>query len=177
MGLPRRHTKKAIRERGEVFTPTDDVNRMLDKYPQEIFANITNTFLDNFCGNGQILHEVMIRKMKCMEKEGMTLQESHKQALSTIYGVELDERNAEECRLRLLKDSASKELRDIVDHNIICADALNHNHPGWSKVGFYWDENDKPIPDSVNIENGEYTTTVNSISKDMDEQINRGDLF
>ena len=88
----------------------------------------------------------------------MTLQEAHKQALSTIYGVELDERNAEECKQRLLRDSTDEELITIVDHNIICADALNHNHPGWSKVGFYWDENDKPIPDSLSIEHGEHTT-------------------
>jgi hypothetical protein len=53
---------------------------------------------------------------------------SHKDALKSIYGVELDEKNAEECRQRLLRGSRSKELRAIVDHNIICADALDPNH-------------------------------------------------
>lgn len=151
-----KHTQEAIKQRGEVFTPDKLVNEMLDKLPPEVFTDKTKTFLDNSCGNGQFLFQVMIRKMKCMEKEGMTLQEAHKQALSTIYGVELDEKNAEECRLRLLDGSTSKELRNIIDHNIITADALNPNHHGWDKTGFYWDETTIRIPDSLNTKYGEY---------------------
>ena len=160
-----KHTEEAIKQRGEVFTPDKLVNEMLDKLPPEVFTDKDKTFLDNSCGNGQFLTAVLERKMK----NGI----SHKQSLSTIYGVELDEKNAEECRIRLLNGITSQELQDIVDNNIICADALNQNHQGWSKVGFYWDENDKPIPDSANIENGEHTTVFD----DWEEQIRRGDIF
>ena len=159
------NTQEAIKQRGEVFTPTKLVNEMLDKLPPEVFTDKDKTFLDNSCGNGQFLTAVLERKMK----NGI----SHKQSLSTIYGVELDEKNDEECRIRLLNGITSQELQDIVDNNIICADALNQNHQGWSKVGFYWDENDKPIPDSANIENGEHTTVFD----DWEEQIRRGDIF
>ena len=76
------------------------------------------------------------------KKQKISLKEAHKIALSTIYGCELDSNNAEECRLRLLNGSTSKELRDIVDNNIIAADALDSKHEGWNKVGFYW-ENEK----------------------------------
>jgi len=127
----RDHTQEAVKQRGEVFTPTSLVNEMLDKLPLEVFTDKTKTFLDNSCGNGQFLFAVLERKMD----NGAT----HEEALRTTYGVELDFDNAEECRRRLLKGSKSKVLRAIVDHNIICADALNPNDQAWSEVGFYWD--------------------------------------
>ena len=137
-----KHTQEAIKQRGEVFTPTKLVDEMLDKLPPEVFTDKTKTFLDNSCGNGQFLFAVMMRKMKCMSKvPGRRVRAAHKQALKTIYGVELDAKNEEECRKRLLKGSTDLELISIVNHNIICADALDQNHIGWLKVGFYWDEN------------------------------------
>ena len=126
------HTDEAIKQRGEVFTPTALVNDMLGKLPPEVFTDPAKTFLDNSCGNAQFLDAVLERKLS----NGI----SHKQALSTIYGCELDPKNAEECRKRLLRGSTSKELKAIVDHNIITADALDPNHPGWQEVGFYWDD-------------------------------------
>ena len=141
------HSDDAIKQFGEVFTPDKLVNEMLDKLPHEVFTDKDKTVLDNSCGNGQFLFQVMFRKMKHMILGcGRPTYKAHKQALSTIYGVELDPKNAEECRLRLLKGSTSQELRDIVDHNIICADGLDQHHEGWGEVGFYWDENLKPDP-------------------------------
>ena len=124
------HTEEAVKQRGEVFTPTSLVNEMLDKLPKNVFTDANKTFLDNSCGNGQFLAAVMKRKMEC----GST----HKQALETIYGVELDAKNAKECRKRLLNGSRSKALMEIVKRNIITADALDPNHEGWAEVGFYW---------------------------------------
>lgn len=135
------HTEEAIKQRGEIFTPTSLVNDMLNKLPMEIFVDKDNTFLDNSCGNGQFLSVILERKMS----NGI----SHKQALSTIYGVELDFDNAEQCRQRLLKGSNSKELRKIVDHNIICADALDPKHSGWADVGFYWEKEDDGYIDTT----------------------------
>ena len=131
----RNHTIEAIKKRGEVFTPTKLANKMLNQIPRSDFKNHLRTFLDNSCGNGQFLIEILERKL--------SNDISHYQALSTIYGVELDADNAEECRLRLLKGSTDPSLRAIVDHNIITADALDPDHPGWSEVGFYWEKEDK----------------------------------
>lgn len=132
------HTEEAIKQRGEVFTPTKLVGEMLGKLPSSVFKDKDKTFLDNSCGNGQFLFEVMRRKMWWMCKGGRPAFKAHKQALKTIFGVELDAKNAEECRKRLLHGSTSAELRAIVDHNIITADGLDPKHPGWAKVGFYW---------------------------------------
>ena len=134
-----------IKRDDEVFTPDYLVKEILSNLPDKVWEK-GQTFLDNSCGNGQFLFAVMKRKMKYLCKGGMTGEKAHKQALSTIYGVEIDEKNAEECRVRLLCRRTNPELRAIVDHNIICADALDPNHPGWADVGFYWDETMKPKP-------------------------------
>ena len=75
--------KLRIKQTAEVFTPTPLVQEMLDKLETEdptLFSDPTKTFLDNSCGDGQFLSEVIIRKM---ERSGCTLE----QALSTTYGV------------------------------------------------------------------------------------------
>jgi type I restriction-modification system DNA methylase subunit len=136
------HTEEAIKQRGEVFTPDGLVSDMLGKLHYSVFKDPTKTFLDNSCGNGQFLFAVLQRKMFFLRKEGMGFFEAHKQALSTIYGCELDSKNAEDCRKRLLGKSTSKELRAIVDHNIVTADALDPKHDGWKDVGFYWSKDD-----------------------------------
>lgn len=139
------HTEEAIKQRGEVFTPDGLVKDMLRKLPPSVFKDPSKTFLDNSCGNGQFLFAVLMLKMSClMRKDGRTKPnyDDQKQALSTIYGCELDASNAEACRNRLLITSASKELRAIVDHNIRTADALDPKHEGWKDVGFYWSKDD-----------------------------------
>jgi type I restriction-modification system DNA methylase subunit len=110
--------KNRTKATGEVFTPTVLVQEILDKLPQNIFTDPTKTFLDNSCGDGQFLSEVLIRKME----HGSTFD----QALSTIYGVEFMPDNAELCRTRLL--CGQQHLRHIVDKNIVCADALTYNY-------------------------------------------------
>ena len=147
----REHTEEAIKQLGEVFTPTPLVNEMLNKLPSELFTNPKKTFLDNSCGNGQFLAAVLKRKMD----GGIP----HSVALRTIYGVELNAENATECRQRLLMGFTHPELISIVNHNIICADALDPKHEGWSDVGFYWpteeELNDRTIK-SYNIYKSEH---------------------
>jgi type I restriction-modification system DNA methylase subunit len=130
-------TEEQIDSLGMVFTPTPLVNEMLDKLPKEVFTNKSKTFLDNSCGNGQFLSAVLERKMS----NGI----SHKEALKTIYGVDIDETNVAECRTRLSLGKETKETIEILNQNIICADALDPNHTGWKKVGYCWNENKKYI--------------------------------
>jgi hypothetical protein len=107
-----------IKATGEVFTPTDLVREMLEKIPQEQFRDPTKTFLDNSCGDGQFLGEVVIRKLE----NGSTFE----QALSTVYGVDLMPDNVAECQKRIL--CGREDLRYIVEKNIVCADALTYNY-------------------------------------------------
>jgi hypothetical protein len=110
-----------VKETAEVFTPTPLVQEMLDKLPQELFSDSTKTFLDPSCGDGQFLSEVIIRKM---ERSNCTLT----QALSTTYGVELMEDNVKLCKERLAGPNPTQEIWNILDKNIVCADALTYHY-------------------------------------------------
>ena len=88
--------KLRIKQNAEVFTPTLLVQVMLDKLEEQdptLFTDPNKTFLDNSCGDGQFLSEIVIRKM---ERSGCSLE----QVLSTRYGVELMEDNVFECKKR-----------------------------------------------------------------------------
>jgi hypothetical protein len=113
--------KLRVKETAEVFTPTTLVQEMLDNLPQELFEDSTKTFLDPSCGDGQFLSEVVIRKM---ERSGCTLE----QALSTTYGVELMEDNVKLCKERLAGPHPTQQIWDILDTNIVCADALTYHY-------------------------------------------------
>lgn len=107
-----------VKATGEVFTPTDLVREMLDQIPADQFQDPTKTFLDNSCGDGQFLGEVLIRKIE----NGATFD----QALSTIYGIDLMQDNVDLCRDRLL--CGQEHLRYIVEQNIQCRDALKFGY-------------------------------------------------
>ena len=113
--------KLRVKETAEVFTPTTLVQEMLDNLPRELFEDSTKTFIDPSCGDGQFLSEVIIRKM---ERSGCTLEE----ALSTTYGVELMEDNVKLCKERLAGPNPTQQIWDILDRNIVCADALTYHY-------------------------------------------------
>lgn len=113
-----------IKVTAEVFTKTELVIEILDKIEltqPDIFTDVTKTFIDNCCGDGQFLSEVVIRKM---ERSGCTLE----QALSTTYGVELMEDNVIECRKRLAGPDPTPEILEIVTKNIVHHDALTYDY-------------------------------------------------
>ena len=107
-----------VRSTGEVFTPTELVQEILDKMPKTLFKDSNKTYIDNFCGDGQFLGEVLIRKVE----NGIDFE----QALSTIYGVDLMQDNVDLCRERLL--CGQEHLKHIVEKNIVCADALRYHY-------------------------------------------------
>ena len=116
--------KLRIKQTAEVFTPTELVQEMLDKLEEQdptLFSDSNKTFLDNSCGDGQFLSEVVIRKM---ERSGCSLE----QALRTTYGVELMEDNVIECRKRLAGPNPTREILDILETNIVCHDALTYDY-------------------------------------------------
>jgi len=111
--------KLRVKQTNEVFTPTELVQRCLDDIPDKtVFSNPNKTFIDNSCGDGQFLSEVLIRKLENSI--------DFETALSTIYGVDLMPDNVELCRERLL--CGRDDLKHIVEQNIVCADALTYHY-------------------------------------------------
>ena len=56
----------------------------------------------------------------------MEMGSTFEQALQTIYGVDLMQDNVDLCRERLL--CGRKDLRHIVERNIVCHDALTYDY-------------------------------------------------
>jgi hypothetical protein len=110
-----------VKATGEVFTPLGVITKKLndlESHDPTIFKDISKTFLEPSCGDGNFLSEVLIRKME----NGSTFE----QALSTVYGVDLMQDNVDLCRERLL--CGREDLRHIVERNIVCHDALTYDY-------------------------------------------------
>ena len=120
------------KQTAEDFTPEPLVNEMLDKLPQGVWSNPNKTFLDNSAGNGNFLVAILQRKL--------SLGHDPLIALSTIYGVELMPDNVEEMKDRLLVELPTltpqevKKARKIIDHNIVCHDALTWDYENWKST-------------------------------------------
>ena len=115
-GIQRNQTR--VKATSEIFTPTELVQEVLDKLPLTEFTDPSRTFLDNSCGDGQFLSEVLIRKVQ----NGIDFVD----ALNSIYGVDMMMDNVQLCRERLL--CGREDLRHIVETNIVCHNALTYDY-------------------------------------------------
>jgi hypothetical protein len=140
-------SKKRVSDHGEVFTNEREVNAMLDLVKHET-ERVDSRFLEPACGNGNFLSEVLKRKLnevkKRYAKSQIEWEESGLIAVGSIYGVDILEDNAEECRERLFKHFSKvyldtfgtnakaeylKSIKFILGRNILWGDALDFTNP------------------------------------------------
>jgi hypothetical protein len=140
-------SKKRVADHGEVFTNEKEVNAMLDLVKHET-ERIDSRFLEPACGNGNFLAEVLRRKLKVVDQRYGNNQMDWERyaviAVSSIYGVDILEDNAQECRVRLYqifddlytshfrdkcKEDCRRSIRFLLDRNILWGDALDFTNP------------------------------------------------
>lgn len=140
-------SKKRVTDHGEVFTSEREVNAMLDLVKQET-ERIDSRFLEPACGNGNFLAEVLRRKLAVVEKKYKKSQLEFERyavlAISSIYGVDILEDNAQECRERLFKifdelytqlykvkckEECRSSVKYLLNRNILWGDALDFTNP------------------------------------------------
>jgi type I restriction-modification system DNA methylase subunit len=108
---------------GEVFTPPELVNEILDQLPADVWQDPTKTWLDNSCGAGAFLIEVKRRLMVGLtDWEPDPIKREAHILDKQIYGVELQADNWRTCRQRLGLTPTGN------DGNIVCADGLTYNY-------------------------------------------------
>lgn len=135
-------SKERVAERGEVFTAEREVKAMCDLVATQC-DNVDATFLEPACGDGNFLAEILERKLARVKKDAKTDRTAWEwlsvRAVASLYGVDIMQDNAEECRQRLFdiwnkaykaacKKDCNEETRDsvryILSKNIICGNAL-----------------------------------------------------
>ena len=135
-------SKERVRNQAEVFTNEREVKAMCDLVSQEC-DRIDSRFLEPACGDGNFLAEILKRKLnrvkQLYKKNPYDYERYSILALSSIYGVDLMDDNAKECRARLYelwdkeyqsvcKKSCNNEARNaaiyILNNNILCGNAL-----------------------------------------------------
>jgi type I restriction-modification system DNA methylase subunit len=116
-----KHVKQ--KQFGEVFTPPELVNEILDKLPEDVWADPTKTWLDNSCGDGAFLIQVKRRLMDGLAAWEPDLKKREVHILNKmIYGVELQTDNWRKCRTNLGLSPTGN------DGNIVNANALEYSY-------------------------------------------------
>lgn len=150
-------SKKRVADHGEVFTPDWLVQDMLDLVKDESYR-IESRFLEPACGSGNFLIPVLERKLKSAAEtyRASEFEQLHYSflGLMCIYGIELMEDNAAECRSNLLEIFITrlgikngyveaKAAQVVLESNIVWGNALSmRDHSGqpivfpeWSYLG------------------------------------------
>jgi SAM-dependent methyltransferase len=144
-------SRKRVADHGEVFTNEREVNAMLDLVKAET-ERIDSRFLEPACGNGNFLAELLNRKLKVVndryKKNQLEWERYAVLAVSSIYGVDILEDNAEECRERLFqlfentydalfgktcKPECLRSVKFLLNRNILFGDALDFTNPKTKK--------------------------------------------
>ena len=143
-------SKQRVADHGEVFTPAWMVEDMLNLVKDES-ERIDSRFLEPACGSGNFLRVVLRRKLNSVAlRYGKSEFEKRHYALFAlmcIYGIELLEDNAVECRRSLVEifneflnvesDSDwAKAASAVVESNIIQGDALTLKTPEGEPINF-----------------------------------------
>ena len=147
-------SRQRVADHGEVFTAEREVKAMCDLVKQET-ERIESRFLEPACGNGNFLAEVLSRKLAVVKsrygKSPFDYERYSVLAMTSLYGVDILEDNAEECRQRLFdiwdkeytanaKAQANEQCREavrfILRKNILCGDALTMLQADGSPIVF-----------------------------------------
>lgn len=122
----------------EDFTPPNIVKVLCDNISEDEYKDHESTFMDNSCGIGNILIEVLKRKLSyCSTIDDAIV------SLKSIYGVDIMADNVEECRNNLYetiinvfpeitKDfNINFKVRAIIRNRIQWYDSLTFDYNHW----------------------------------------------
>lgn len=179
-------SRERVSQHGEVFTAEREVKAMCDLVKNES-ERIDSRIFEPACGEGPFLQEMLGRKLETVKvRYGRSPHDFEMYsivALSSLYGVELLEDNAQICRANLYdiwyeaysrfgepRESVTHAARYVVETNILCGDALTlRQHDGSPIVFAEW----TLLPNGMMLRR-DFELSVMLEVRDLGEQ---GDLF
>lgn len=166
-------SKTRVKIFGEVFTPVNIVNDMLNILPSEVFEK-DKTFLEPSCGEGVFLVEILKRKLKNISTKKDAIW-----CLSTLYGIDVQKDNISATRKNLFDlwkdwtngryDDVDTTIENILNSNIILGDYLNDKNIEITSYEFL-EENDDVVIKTVKMRDmvGEETKIMSFFDYDIE---------
>ena len=116
---------KSILEKCQVFTPTKIVEDLLDavEYKKNLFGK---KVIENACGDGRILIEIVRRYITDSLDQDKSLEEIKQGLQADIYGVEIDTSHYKSCLHNLSLVAESFKISDVV-WNVFNGDILKQH--------------------------------------------------
>ena len=106
--LSHHRSKKRIRDLGEVFTPEEYVNEMLDILDEKIWSDNNVVFFESAgCGHGNFVIAIVQKRLKSFLKQGKRagIQSPHfysvANTLNNLWAIDIDSKNISLCRGRV----------------------------------------------------------------------------
>lgn len=130
-------SRQRVTDHGEVFTPPELVNSMIDLVGDEA-SRIESRILEPACGSGNFLVPIFERKLQTVRGRygttGFEAQHHVLVALMSVYGIELLLDNVHECHSNLLRvlelflgagqaDECLRAAKAVLRENIVHGDA------------------------------------------------------
>ena len=106
-------SKERIKDLGEVFTPEKFVKEMLNSLSSEseqalFWSDEDNIFFEPTCGHGNFVTEILQRRLPALYSKAKSKKIARPElyaianAINTIWAIDIDRKNIEECRFRTL---------------------------------------------------------------------------
>ncbi|HGC5727707.1 TPA: hypothetical protein ACIZAI_001909 [Legionella pneumophila] len=125
-------TRKRIRDLGEVFTPeqyAEDMLNLLGTVNSSIWFDLDTEFFEPCCGHGNIVLPILKRRVTSIFKNASGPKRSALYAvansINTLWAIDIDIQNINECRSRvwsycinyILEHSSSNSLYFLIEEN------------------------------------------------------------
>lgn len=135
-------SKERVKDFGEVFTPADIVEEMLDVDGiKEYTYDSSKTFLEPAIGEGAFFKPIIERRFEILNNQSLTEEEYSKRSLeivSTLYGIEIQQDNRDNCVEILFEvfrenfknddEEVLEVVKFIIDKNILLGDFLKDSN-------------------------------------------------
>ena len=137
-------SRQRVADHGEVFTADREVNAMIDLIGPEI-ENISTTVLEPAVGEGAFLISILRRRFRNISS--LEISEYQRKlyalkALSTLYGIDIQQDNVDICRSKLndiivgffvdnISETYIEAISTILKRNIQCGNSLT----GYTNTG------------------------------------------
>lgn len=115
-----------VNSKCQVFTPISHVNQMLDAIDYKGMKILKNYVLENSCGDGSILIEIVKRYIEAARNENYSTQEIKEELEEYILAFEIDKKVFNSCIDKLNKIVSKYGIREV-EWNIYNKDYLKYN--------------------------------------------------